>query len=137
MLLVTVFTMPLCFAFPPIDRALLPTNVTIGQSCSGLDIVKNFFTGYHDEDGFLVLAHRKVVRRYVTGWLLPDFFSIFPVEFVLLLFDSAEGREFSDSTRVIKMAKLARLAKLVRLLRASALFKKIQGAKPPPDTRRI
>ena len=50
-----------------------------------------------------MLAPRKVVRRYVTGWLLPDFFSIFPIEVVLLLLD-AEGREFSDSTRVIKMA---------------------------------
>ena len=48
MLIITVFTMPLCFAFPTIDRALLAMNITI-DVVFGLDIVKNFFTGFYDE----------------------------------------------------------------------------------------
>ena len=86
--------------------------------CFVLDILLQFFTGYHDSGGnrFPVLIFRLVARRYVTSWLPVDILAAIPFDRFVNVPASATGME-SVMIRLPGLIKTVRLLKLKRIMR--------------------
>jgi|EP00505_MAST-04D_sp_SCG-Rhode-Island_P002951 potassium voltage-gated channel Eag-related subfamily H protein 7 len=85
-----------------------------------IDMVFNFFMAYFDDDELMWIAsHTKIARRYLGGWFLIDFVSIFPFDYVF----PAGG----DSLKALRVIRLLRLAKLLRVFRASRMLDRWQN----------
>ena len=122
-LLTTIISMPLCLAFEEINTAMFWPNFL--TDCIFIcDIVKNFNTGFRDEDDVLVMNRRRVNNAYLKGWFIPDLFSSLPMDAALKWSDadSGPGAQLARSTKLIKMLRLVRLAKVFRLMKASKVF---------------
>ena len=60
------------------------------ESCFYLDFILSFFSGYHDvEEQKKVFEFRKIAIKYLKGWFIIDFISIFPFH---LLSDDSTSR---------------------------------------------
>ena len=128
LLVTTIFTMPLCFAFESVNGDMFIINLMV-DLVFNCDIIKNFNTGFVDVNGFLVSNKKQIRKHYALTWFIPDLLASFPVEAVLKLIEAdSEASVFSRSAKVVKMVKLVRLTKLFRLLRASALFQHLKSA---------
>jgi len=138
LILITVITMPLSLGWEEISEDLNGMNLII-DILFMVDVVKNFVTGYIDENEFIVLDKRAVIRNYLTGYFMIDFLSSFPIDPMLEWYEASldtgeagGGGEENDvnslikSTKSLKMLKLMRMAKLFRLLRLSRIFRYIQ-----------
>ena len=44
----------------------------------------NFNSSYLDEDGDVIDNRKKIFKSYFSGWFIVDFFSILPLEVLLL-----------------------------------------------------
>lgn len=83
-----------------------------------VDVLLNFRTGYHAEDGKEVMAWRQVARNYTRSWFCIDVVSSIPWD---LIFEKAaagatqsarlsKSLKLGKGFRVLKLARLARLA---------------------------
>ena len=45
-----------------------------------LDIILNFNTAYEDNQGLIVVSHKKIIKNYLQTWFLTDFISNIPFE---------------------------------------------------------
>ena len=146
LIVMTVVTMPLTLAWEEINLQLQYLNFAtdILFMC---DVVKNFFTGYVDDNESIVMDHRLVAKNYILGYFVVDFCSSFPIDQILGGFEEApvlfnetwaethnethgEGggggknvNSVSRATKTLKILKLLRMAKLFRLLRLSRAFR--------------
>ena len=79
-----------------------------------IDIILNFFCAYYDKEENLVKNHKQIVIKYLQGWFIIDFISIFP--FWLFLNGKSNGlTKFSKMSRIPKVYKLTKLIKVLRL----------------------
>jgi len=131
LILITVVTLPLSLGWE--------INLVIDVLFM-VDVVKNFMTGYIDENEFIVMDKKAVVVNYLTGYFMIDLLSSFPIDPILDAYgigseeqgggDSSVGDADASGlikgTKSLKMFKLLRMAKLFRLLRLSRLFRYIQ-----------
>ena len=118
-LLVTVITVPLSLAF---DLTPLAFNLSV-DGLFFLDFVKNFVTGFVDEDEFVVMRFRSTAHKYGRSWAVPDLIAFVP--FYLL----PHTDFFGSSNNVLKLFRLMRLGKVFRLLRASSLISQVNRFK--------
>lgn len=96
-----------------------------------IDIVFNFRTGWHNDDGRLCFDPKVVAIKYLKLWFWVDLFSVLPYEVLDTASDvgphappAAEGGSASTLLRVPRMLKLARLVKLAKVFRASKIVKR-------------
>jgi hypothetical protein len=82
------------------------------------DMGINFCLMYKDSNGSVIRSHRKIARRYLTGWFALDFFTILPFDSIKYAFSGAKDM------MMLRLVRLMRLAKLLRILRASRIFQR-------------
>jgi hypothetical protein len=146
LIMITVVTLPLSLGWECVNEELFVLNSLV----DGLflcDVVKNFNTGYIDENESVVMIRRSVFWNYFMGYFWIDLLSSFPIDPVLdaagaggsqsqmcmdtldsMLLNTEEDTGFDKSeltkaTKGLKMLKLLRMAKLFRLLRLSRVFR--------------
>ena len=85
------------------------------------DFFMNFSVAYYEKYD-LVVNRAKIIRKYVTGWMMIDLLACFPFS-LISLFSSGE---ISDEGKLIKIAKLPRVARIIRVFR---LIKVVKTAK--------
>ena len=97
----------------------------------GADCIKNFFTGYLDTTGSVVLKPRKIALHYLKGWFLVDFIALIPVDVIMARTDSQSSSAglSGTETNVLKVMRLLRMAKIARLMKASRIFRYIRYSK--------
>ena len=97
------------------------------------DLFKSFFTGFiiEEEDDYVELSHKKIIRNYLQGWFVPDLVSSVPLDAILKWSGAgdAEGADLARSSKALKLLRLMRLAKLFRLMRVSRVFRYVRFAK--------
>jgi hyperpolarization activated cyclic nucleotide-gated potassium channel 2 len=122
--------MPLSLGWEQINNDFYWLNLLV-DILFMMDVGKNFFTGYVDENESIVMSHKLVVINYLTGYFLIDFLSSFPLDPLLdaMASDSEQtttsssASEVTRATKTLKMLKLLRMAKLFRLMRLSRVFR--------------
>lgn len=87
------------------------------DSCFYLDMIVNFFSVYYDANDDLIVSHKKIVMKYLTGWFILDFIAIFPFDAIIL--DS----KYNSLIRVARLPKLYRLVRITKLIRMLKIFK--------------
>ena len=118
----TVVSVPLALGWTEINAKMTGLNIAVDLIFC-VDIVKNFHTGYFNENDVVVMDPRQIRRMYVQHWFVVDLFSSFPYELVLKLFGVDDGEEFSRSAKPMKAMRLLRIAKMMRLLRVSKVYR--------------
>ncbi len=88
-----------------------------------VDVVINFFTGYHEPTGEYVSDRRRVARAYLRSWFVPDFLSSLPADFIA---DSVASTDNLTMLRLVRMLRMARLLKLFRLTRLKRFFARVR-----------
>jgi len=125
LIMITVITMPLTIAWEEMNDRLFIMN-----SCFDilflLDIVKNFNTGYIDENDAIIMDAKNVRKNYLFGYFATDLFSSIPLDLILKMCGLQASGSVSGTKQTLKMLRLLRLAKLFRLLRISRLFRYIK-----------
>ena len=81
------------------------------------DILLTFFVAYENKYGLLETSHRKITKKYLTGWFIFDLIACFPFQFL----------DFSDSKNYNGLLRLLRLPRLYRLVRVIRIVKMLQG----------
>lgn len=125
LIMITVITMPLTIAWEEMNDRFFIMN-----SCFDvlflLDIVKNFNTGYIDENDAIIMDAKNVRKNYLFGYFATDLFSSIPLDLILKMCGLQASGSVSGTKQTLKMLRLLRLAKLFRLLRISRLFRYIK-----------
>ena len=131
-LLVVLWMLPLTLAFEEIHEATSGLNLAI-DIVFGLDLIKQFRTGFLTKDDFVVMDPKTIALTYLRGWFVIDFVSIFPIDTLVTAIVASGAAESTGgqtlvtrSTRSLKMLRLLRIAKLVRLMRVSRAFRYIR-----------
>lgn len=89
------------------------------------DMVLQFFLMYPVKTNFGVMmegSHPKIIRRYLRGWFIIDFFSIQQFDVIGLVMNS----EAMQKAKVVKIIRLLRLLKLVKVSIAARIFHRIE-----------
>ena len=86
-----------------------------------VDVIINFRTGIHDEDGKVRLEPLVVAKSYLKGWFWVDMISSIP-------FGSIDPGPTSSLSRMTKVLKILRLSKLTKLLKVNAIFEAVEDA---------
>lgn len=144
--MITVVTMPLGLGWECINASLFELNLIV-DTLFMCDVVKNFNTGYVDENESIIMDRYLVVKNYCFGYFLVDIVSSFPIDPILDMYGAGDDNskceagynpnnttqvtisassEIAKATKGLKMLKLLRMAKLFRLLRLSRVFRYIK-----------
>lgn len=91
--------------------------------CFGLDIIRNFLVGYHDERDELVANHKEIARKYLRTWFIIDFVSTFPIDSISNYFDP--NSHSMGSIQLLRVLRVARIVKLARLAKLKTFFSKV------------
>ncbi|RHY28257.1 hypothetical protein DYB32_006106 [Aphanomyces invadans] len=121
-------TVPLVVCFPGFqsqsDWAVISTFVDV---CFGIDIVRNFLVGYHDERDELVMNHVQIAKKYMRTWFVLDLVSTVPIESVITLFDpQANVSHTYASIQLFRILRVTRIVKLARLAKLKTFFAKAE-----------
>ena len=87
----------------------------------GIDLVLNFFSAYYDSEENLVKSRKKIIIKYLKGWFIIDFISIFPF---FLIINNNKASSITRLSKVSKIPKIYKLLKLTKLLRITKMSKK-------------
>ena len=87
----------------------------------GIDLVLNFFSAYYDSEENLVKSRKKIIIKYLKGWFVIDFISIFPF---YLIINNNKASSITRLSKVSKIPKIYKLLKLTKLLRITKMSKK-------------
>eukprot|EP01029_Cantina_marsupialis_P007032 TRINITY_DN1775_c0_g1_i1.p1 TRINITY_DN1775_c0_g1~~TRINITY_DN1775_c0_g1_i1.p1 ORF type:complete len:879 (+),score=198.96 TRINITY_DN1775_c0_g1_i1:366-3002(+) len=89
------------------------------DTCFAVDMIFNFFLCYFDEKRSGMVADTlKITKRYVKGWFIIDFVSIFPFDMLGFVLQS----DTLSKLKVLRLIRLLRLMKLLRIVRASRII---------------
>ena len=84
-----------------------------------IDMFINFFLAYFDDEALQwIVSKRLIAIRYLSGWFIIDFVSIFPFDYLV---------PGGSNLRALRIVRLLRLAKLLRVFRASRLIDRWQS----------
>jgi hypothetical protein len=79
LLLTTVITMPLVIGWDTIAKQMFVFNFMMDM-IFGLDIIKNFSTGYvEDSTGNIIMNRKTITVTYVKTWFVIDLVSMLPI----------------------------------------------------------
>ncbi|RLN63514.1 hypothetical protein BBJ28_00022808 [Nothophytophthora sp. Chile5] len=132
---------PVQIGFPEIqlDVAAQSTSLTTDVLFL-LDVVQNFFVGYYAGDGDNMVRDRKrIAKRYMTSWFLPDMLAMLPVDYFLVQESATNTSSGSGgsilpsnasvmSLHLTRLTRLLRVAKLTRLIKLRHLAMKVEDA---------
>ena len=95
------------------------------------DLLLNFCTAYHRENGDLVLSHRAIARQYLHTWFVPDCFSSIPFDWMInginISDDGLDAAAASgDLTELRQLLRALKTIKLLRLLRVTRAGRYLQ-----------
>lgn len=79
-----------------------------------VDIPLQFFSGYHS-GGFIEMRPKKIAKRYIRGWFIPDLL-IVVLDLSMLLLQSNLVRVV-DFSRIAKIVRAFRVLRLLRVMR--------------------
>ena len=48
----------------------------------GIDIVINFISAIEDQNGKLIVQHKRIAKIYLKGWFWHDFLACFPFQLI-------------------------------------------------------
>jgi len=91
-----------------------------------LDIVLNFFVGYHIEHGDVELRFSLVARRYIRSWLAPD---VAIVTFDWVSYGPSLMRGNIGDAQPVESAGLLRLGKITRVVRVMRVLRLLRFGK--------
>jgi hypothetical protein len=97
--------------------------------CFVADMVVAFLLPYRNGQETFELSHKKIVRKYLTGWFPIDLISIFPFDLMGILMNSGGGETGGKSAsdlKVLRVVRCLRLVKLIRLAKASSTLQKFE-----------
>ena len=90
------------------------------------DMFVNFFLGYYDEvEATMIWNHKKIAKRYLSGWFSIDLVSILPFDTVSLAMGTAAAG-LSD-LKILRVIRLLRLIKLARIFKSVRIFTRIMA----------
>jgi len=93
------------------------------ESCFYLDFILSFFQGYHDvEEQKKVFEFRKIAIKYLKGWFVIDFISIFPFQVL-----SSSNSRHSQVFKLFRLPRMLRMIKLLDINNVKRLLKSFQG----------
>ena len=76
----------------------------------------SYFESYHE-----IFDRKKIVKNYLKTWFIIDFLSVFPFEYVYLLFYSENGVD-PETLKQFRMIRVLRLLRLSQLFRFTYTF---------------
>lgn len=85
--------------------------------CFGIDMILNFRTGYFTDQELYVADPRKIAKRYLSGFFLPDLLSTVPFDLIVGAIMGGDGSANVRSVKLIRVVRLVRLAKLMKLFK--------------------
>lgn len=110
---------------PPTDT----WRLVLDQCLEGffyLDFVFNFFQGFRHEDTYEHISDFKAIaKKYLFGWLIIDFVSIFPFPQVIAML--GYKNENALGLKLIRLLRLPRMAKLIDINRIKNVLKSLGG----------
>lgn len=91
-----------------------------------MDIFINFRTAWLNPSGELEFNQKDAAKDYCTSWLLLDFVSCFPFDFIPAPSAKQTGTNSKgvSLTRIPKLIRLLRLAKIAKVLRMSRILRR-------------
>ncbi|OQS06854.1 tetrameric potassium-selective cyclic nucleotide gated channel-like [Thraustotheca clavata] len=122
-------TVPLYVCFPGFQIASQWSKVdNVVDLCFGIDIVRNFLTGFHDEQDKLVVDHKQIAKLYLQTWFFLDFVSSFPFEAAVTLFNPQliTNSHSLSSIQLIRILRITRILKLARVAKLRLFFKRAE-----------
>lgn len=122
MLVLTLVLLPLTLAFEQLACSLFYLTLSI-DAFFVMDIIKQFNTGFVDENTTIVMSRYRISVRYLKSLFLFDLVSSFPYD-VISWGDQckATDQRYARAARLLKLVRLFRIMKLFRLLRFSKTF---------------
>ncbi len=84
LIVLNVITMPLSIGWEELNDDMFDLNLTV-DAIFMLDVIKNFCTGIVDENDAVIMDHRIVRWKYLTGFFLPDVCSSIPLDLIFRL----------------------------------------------------
>jgi len=84
-----------------------------------LDIVINFFVGYVDKEGLVVMHLAPIAKKYLSSWFILDIVASVPLEWM-------ELNSSANQLRVIRFLRLLRMARLMRLMKMKSLMSSVE-----------
>jgi len=130
LLLSTLITMPLIIGWDEIADALFYWNLLL-DGIFFLDLVKNFFTGFMNEEHQIVMKWDAIFVNYLFGWFTMDLVCCLPIDAIIrwkLLPGVGQGQDTARMAKMLKPIRLVRIAKIVKLIKRAAVFKYIRKA---------
>ncbi|KAG9402212.1 Potassium voltage-gated channel sub H member 5 [Aphanomyces cochlioides] len=122
-------TVPLIVCFPGFQTSSDWTWANgIIDVCFGIDIIRNFLVGYHDERDELVVNHKEIAKKYLKTWFLLDIVSTIPIESITTYFGNQSTSHSFSSIQLFRILRVARIIKLTRLAKLQAFFAKAETA---------
>ena len=126
LIVLTVLIIPLALAWDQINDSMFVVNLFIDFIFCA-DIVKNFYTGYINENDVIVLDRTRIARHYLSSWFVMDLCSSFPLDLVLKIMGREQtaqdaGGAVVQASGTFKALRLVRVAKMFRLLRVSKVY---------------
>ena len=82
-----------------------------------VDIILNFFTGYYNSLGILIMKKRYITKHYLQGFFLIDFISVLPI--INLFFDK---ESFDNYIMIFKIIRIIQMKKKIIYIHDIAYF---------------
>lgn len=90
------------------------------------DMGVNFFLGYYDQaEATMIWNHKRIAKRYLSGWFVIDLVSILPFDTVSMAMGEAAAG-LSD-LKILRVIRLLRLIKLARIFKSVRIFTRIMA----------
>eukprot|EP01041_Mallomonas_annulata_P008583 gene8583-17710_t len=86
------------------------------------DIIINFHTAYHNENGILIRDKRLIAKRYLRRWLSLDFISAFPFDIIISQLDAKIG-SIMRALRFLRIFRFFRLMSILNYIRSPSSMK--------------
>ena len=96
-----------------------------------IDVIVTCVSSYYDDEGKLVVSHKKILLSYASTWMLMDIAGCVPFD-LFFAQDSSKQANYNNLIRLSRLPRLYRLTRLARLLkmckldRGSELMEQVQ-----------
>lgn len=118
-----MLTLPLTvFDFDTSKGAWLMSLIT--TSFWTVDILLNFFVGYHKLDGRIELRPSRIARRYLKTWFVPDV-TIVTVDWWLFDIDDMSAVDVARLGKSLRITRVVRLLRIIRIVKFMRLFEEL------------
>ena len=83
-----------------------------------IDVIMNFFTGFHDKEGAVKMDICDITKNYLFSWFPLDIIAAFPSGLVELgIGQNTSYSKYDDIVRIVKLRNIIRLLKVTRAVK--------------------